>query len=74
MCPRNAEIVRCEQCPDIVKLQLTLRRSHSPGLASWIWDRPYRVAEVIKVALERALQRGELDVLEKEITHGQTRP
>lgn len=67
MAAHNSKIVRLDPCPDKVALQLTLRRSHLPELAKWIWDRPYKSAAIVKMVLDRALRSGELDLAEKEV-------
>jgi len=71
---RNFEIVRSERCPAYVKLQIRLKRGQKPGLAEWVWERPYKSAIIVKGVLERALRNGELDALEKEISDEQSKP
>ena len=68
------EIVRREPCAAHVKLQIRLRRGRTQGLAEWVWERPYRGAIVVKTVLERALSRGELDAVEKEIFNAPSEP
>lgn len=71
MAPPKGEVVRLESCPELHKLQIRVRHSQSPELAEWIWKRPYRAGPAVKAVLERALQSGELDAVEREIENAQ---
>lgn len=63
---RPTYVTRIGPAIDIVRINLRIDGS-TPALRQWAWERPYASQNVVRIALQRALESGLLEQIEKEL-------